>query len=170
MASISFAMLLHLWADHEEIMADRFAWPIRRHQAACCFARESHPRVKWREAKTIPTASAVSAKCSVPLHVLHGLRSAVEDKPTNIKDRNFPGVLQLCDEFNFVALTATLSAHPWASTFSDGQTAQGQNGISSLEEHSVHQEWWIEAGSLHRWLHSVGLIVPRRPSRAPRQN
>jgi hypothetical protein len=37
--------------------------------------------------------------------------SAMEDTPMGIKDRNFPGLLQLSGEFGFQALSIKLSGH-----------------------------------------------------------
>jgi hypothetical protein len=47
----------------------------------------------------------------VSLEAFRDFVSALEDKPINIKDRNFPGLSQLSEEFGFQSLSKKLSAH-----------------------------------------------------------
>jgi hypothetical protein len=66
--------------------------------------------------------------------------TAFEDKPMDIKDRNFPGLSQLSEEFGFQALLAKLSAHRRSPGLSDAQTAECRSGISALEERAGQHE------------------------------
>jgi hypothetical protein len=60
--------------------------------------------------------------------------SALEDKPININDRNFPGLSQPSEEFGFQSLSKKLSAHRRSAGLSAAQTAERLSHISVLEE------------------------------------
>jgi hypothetical protein len=66
--------------------------------------------------------------------------TALEDKPIDIKDRNFLGLSQLSEEFGFQALLGKLSAHRRSPALSDAQTAERRSRISALEERSRQHE------------------------------
>jgi hypothetical protein len=66
--------------------------------------------------------------------------SALEDKPINIKDRNFPGLSQLSEEFGFQALLMKLSTHRRSPGLSDAQTAEIQSRLSAVEERAGQHE------------------------------
>jgi hypothetical protein len=66
--------------------------------------------------------------------------TALEDKPTDIKDRNFPGLSQLSEEFGFQALLGKFSFHRRSAGLSDAQTAECRSRISALKERSGQHE------------------------------
>jgi hypothetical protein len=82
--------------------------------------------------------------------------TALEDKSINIKDRNFPGLSQLSEEFGFQALLAKLSAHRRSPGLSDAQTAECRSRISALEERTGQHEDQLAA------LHSALFPALRR--------
>jgi hypothetical protein len=63
--------------------------------------------------------------------------SALEAKPININDRNFPGLSQLSEEFGFQSLSKKLSAHRRSAGLSSAQTAECLSRISVLEDLTV---------------------------------
>jgi septal ring factor EnvC (AmiA/AmiB activator) len=80
------------------------------------------------------TISPYRVQSAVSLEDFQAFVSALEDKSINIKDRNFPGLSQLSDEFGFQALSMKLSAHRRSLGLSDAQTAEVRSHISALEE------------------------------------
>jgi hypothetical protein len=66
--------------------------------------------------------------------------SALEDKPINIKDRKFPGLSQLSEEFGFQTLLKKRSAHRRSPGLSAAQTAECLSRISALEERTGQHE------------------------------
>jgi hypothetical protein len=66
--------------------------------------------------------------------------TALEDKPINIKDRNFLGLSQLSEEFGFQALLAKFSSYRRSAGLSDAQTAECRSRISALEERAGQHE------------------------------
>jgi hypothetical protein len=89
-----------------------------------------------------------SGLCITPYRIQSGMSlddfynfvSALEDKPIDIKDRNFPGLSQLSEEFGFQALLAKLSAHRRSPGLSDAQTEGCRSRISTLEERAGQHE------------------------------
>jgi hypothetical protein len=71
--------------------------------------------------------------------------SALEDKPININDRNFPGLSQLSEEFGFQSLSKKLSVHRSSPGLSAAQTAECLSRISALEERAGQHERQITA-------------------------
>jgi hypothetical protein len=71
--------------------------------------------------------------------------SALEDKPINTKDRNFPGLSQLSEEFGFQAMSVKLSAHRRSPGLSSAQTAECLSRISVLEERTGQHEHQLAA-------------------------
>jgi hypothetical protein len=67
------------------------------------------------------------------------------DKPINIKDRNFPGLSQLSEQFGFQALSKKLSAHRRLPSLSAAQTAEFLSRISALEERVGQHERQLAA-------------------------
>jgi hypothetical protein len=63
--------------------------------------------------KTNPglTVSPYGVQSEVSLEDFRDFVSALEDKPININDRNFPGLSQLSEEFGFQSLLMKLSSH-----------------------------------------------------------
>jgi hypothetical protein len=77
----------------------------------------------------------------VPLEDFQDFVTALEDKPMEIKDRNFLGLSQLSEEFGFQALLAKLSTHRRSPGLSDAQTAECRSRISALEERiGLHED------------------------------
>jgi flagellar biosynthesis/type III secretory pathway ATPase len=74
----------------------------------------------------------------------------------DIKDRNFPGLPQLSEEFGFQALSMKLSVHRRSPGLADAQTAEVRSRISALEERAGQHERQITA------LHSVLSSARRR--------
>jgi hypothetical protein len=57
------------------------------------------------------TISTSQVQSEVSLEDFQDFVSALEDKPININNRNFPGLSQLSEEFGFQSLSKKLSAH-----------------------------------------------------------
>jgi hypothetical protein len=77
----------------------------------------------------------------VPLEDFQNFVSSLKDKPINIKDRNFPGLSQLSEEFGFQALLAKLSNHRRSPGLSDAQMAECRSCISAVEERiGLHED------------------------------
>jgi hypothetical protein len=66
--------------------------------------------------------------------------SDLEDKPIGIKDRNFPGLMQLSDEFGFQALLTKLSADRQSPGLADAQIAKVRSRLSALEGRAGQHE------------------------------
>jgi hypothetical protein len=66
--------------------------------------------------------------------------SALEDKPIDINDRNFPGLSQLSKEFGFQSLLKKLSTYQRSPGLSSAQTAECLSRISALEERASRHE------------------------------
>jgi hypothetical protein len=92
--------------------------------------------------KTNPglTIAPYRIQSGVSLEDFQDFVAALEDKPIDIKDRNFPGLSQLSEEFGFQALLAKLSAHQRSPGLSDAQTAEVRSRISALEEQAGQHE------------------------------
>jgi hypothetical protein len=76
----------------------------------------------------------------VSLEDFRDFLSALEDKPININDRNFPGLSQLSEEFGFQVLSMKLSTHRRSPRLSSAQTAECLSRISVLEERTGQHE------------------------------
>jgi hypothetical protein len=75
--------------------------------------------------------------------------AALEDKPINIKDRNFPGLSQLSEEFGFQALSMKLSAHRRSPRLADAQTAELQSRFQRWKSApvSTSDRWRVRLAS-----------------------
>jgi hypothetical protein len=62
--------------------------------------------------------------------------SALEDKPIDVKDRNFPGLSHLCEQFDFQALSAN---RRWPE-LPDALEAEVRSRISALEKRDGQHE------------------------------
>jgi hypothetical protein len=62
------------------------------------------------------------------------LVSALEDKPINVKDRNFPGLSPLSEEFSFQVFGAKFSSRRRSPRLTDSQIVKHLSRISALEE------------------------------------
>jgi hypothetical protein len=91
------------------------------------------------------TIAPYRVKSQVSLEDFRDFVSALEDKVIKIKDRNFPGLSQLSEEFGFQALSMKLSAHRRSPGLSDAQTAEVQLWLSGLEQPAGQHERQIAA-------------------------
>jgi hypothetical protein len=92
--------------------------------------------------KTNPglTIAPSRVQSRVSLHDFQDFATALEDKPMNIKDRNFLGLSQLSEGFGFQALLTKLSSYRRSAGLSDAQTAECRSRISALEERAGQHE------------------------------
>jgi uncharacterized coiled-coil protein SlyX len=94
-----------------------------------------------RSAKsTVKAIAPYRVQSGVSLEDFQDFVSALEDKPININDRNFPGLSQLSEEFGFQTLSKKLSVHRRSSGLSAAQTAECLSRISVLEERTGQHE------------------------------
>jgi hypothetical protein len=86
------------------------------------------------------TITPYRIQSGVSLEDFQDFVTALEDKPMDIKDRNFLGLSQLSEEFGFQALLAKLSSYRRSAGLSDAQTAECRSRISALEERAHQHE------------------------------
>jgi hypothetical protein len=91
------------------------------------------------------TISPYRVESGISLDDFRDFVSALDDKPINIKNRNFPGLSQLSEEFGFQSLSKKLSADRRSPGLSSAQTAECLSRISALEERSGQHEHQLAA-------------------------